>query len=183
MSSIIRRDSAPAEKWREVSYRVFDLPAEDAPFSKRYEKLKQRVANTDAPFLHLVNQTPVISRNSLMQRLDEVIEGGGEGLMLQHKNAPYRGKRSNDLVKLKPWDDAEATVIAYIPGKGQFSGMTGALLVETQNGVQFRIGSGLTHRLRQDPPPIGSTITYKYSGLSKYGKPRFASFLRIRHKE
>ena len=183
VSSVVRQASAAAEKWREVSYRVFDLPAEDAPFSTRYVKLKQRVASANAPYLFLVRQAPIVSQDSLMRQLDDIVAAGGEGLMLQHKQAPYRGKRSNDLVKLKPWQDAEAIVLAHLPGEGKFSGLTGALLVETSEGVQFRIGSGMSNQLRANPPPIGSTITYKYSGLSKYGKPRFASFLRMRHVE
>jgi predicted DNA-binding WGR domain protein len=33
---------------------------------------------------------------------------------------------------------------------------------------------------RQDPPPIGSTITYRYQELTERGVPRFPSFVRMR---
>ena len=45
--------------------------------------------------------------------------------------------------------------------------------------IRFKIGSGFSDKDRASPPPIGSTITYKYYGLTKNGLPRFPIFLRI----
>ena len=84
------------------------------------------------------------------------------------------------MLKLKPYLDAEATVIQHLPGKGKFAGMMGALLVEMDNGKRFRIGTGFSDAERRNPPPIGSVINYKYHGLTNNGVPRFASFLRVR---
>ena len=33
---------------------------------------------------------------------------------------------------------------------------------------------------RKNPPPLGTTITYTYRGLTKTGLPRFPSYLRVR---
>ena len=41
-----------------------------------------------------------------------------------------------------------------------------------------KIGSGFNLSERENPPPIGSTITYKYRGLTNSGKPRFATYWR-----
>ncbi len=112
--------------------------------------------------------------------LDDVVKKGGEGLMLHRADSLYHSGRSADLLKLKPWQDAEATVIEILPGKGKFSGMMGSLLVKDQSGQIFRIGTGFSNNERRDPPPVGSVISYKFTGTSKKGLPRFASFLRIR---
>lgn len=120
------------------------------------------------------------SRAALMQRLDMVVRTRGEGLMLHRADAPYVTGRSDALLKLKPWQDAEAVVVAYSPGKGKYQGMTGALTLEMPDGKRFQVGSGLSDALRHQPPPIGTRITYRYQHLTKNGLPRFARYLRIR---
>lgn len=88
--------------------------------------------------------------------------------------------RGDDLVKLKPFDDAEARVLSYVPGKGRHAGRMGALWVETPDGQRFRLGTGFSDAQRKHPPSVGSWITYRYRGLHDSGLPRFASFLRER---
>ena len=93
-----------------------------------------------------------------------------------------RAGRSDDLLKLKQLSDAEATVIGYRPGKGQYAGMTGSLKVRNDDGIVFYVGSGLSLEQRADPPPISGRITYRYQGFTKNGVPRFAVFLRVRNE-
>jgi DNA ligase-1 len=87
------------------------------------------------------------------------------------------------LLKVKRFDDAEATVIKHVRGKGKYTGMMGALLLETPEGIRFKVGSGFSDLERQNPPKVGAVVTYKYFGLTKKRKPRFASFLRVRAEE
>ena len=91
----------------------------------------------------------------------------------------YHSGRSDDLLKLKTLQDAEATVIEIIPGKGKFSGMMGALLLKDKSGHIFRIRTGFSDSERRNPPPPGSVISYKLTGTSKKGLQRFASLLRM----
>ncbi|MDQ7060745.1 MAG: hypothetical protein Q9M43_06265 [Sulfurimonas sp.] len=49
-----------------------------------------------------------------------------------------------------------------------------------KNKKVIKIGSGLSNEKRDNPPKIGSIITFKYYGLTSKGKPRFPIFLRIR---
>lgn len=88
--------------------------------------------------------------------------------------------RFDALLKLKPWQDAEAVVAGYTPGTSKYQGMTGALVMEMPDGKRFHIGSGLTDALRRVPPPIGARITYRYQHLTKKGVPRFPRYLRVR---
>ena len=56
----------------------------------------------------------------------------------------------------------------------------GHLLVRTPEGLRFKLGTGLSDAQRNDPPPVGSWVTYRFRGLHESGLPRFASFMRVR---
>ena len=178
--STVRKLSPKPNEWQQVKYMAFDLPGSNAPFTERIDLLKQLIESLGIPHLKLVKQSRVADHKRLMQRLDQIVADGGEGLMLHHGDSLYRSGRSDNLLKVKRHQDAEAVVVKHLPGKGKFSGLLGAVEVEMPDGKRFRIGSGFNNRERQNPPPIGSTISYKYFGLTQKGIPRFATFLRKR---
>ncbi len=180
LSAAVRRTKPVEEEWREITFMAFDLPASRVNFTQRYEQLVRMVADSASPHLRLVIQFRVADRQALMERLDAIVRGGGEGLMLHRAESLYRSGRSDDLLKLKTYQDAEAVVIAHNPGKGKYAGRMGSLLVETREGKRFNIGSGFSDEQRRNPPPLGTVLTYKYYGLTSKGVPRFASFLRVR---
>jgi DNA ligase-1 len=180
LSGSVRRIQPVDAEWRQVRYLVFELPGATGSFSARIERMQQLVAQAAVPWLLAVEQTRVADRAELMRRLDAVVGAGGEGLMLHRADAPYVTGRSDALLKLKPWQDAEAVVVGHAPGKGKYEGMTGALEMAMPDGRRFRIGSGLTDALRRQPPPIGTRITYRYQHLTKNGLPRFPRYLRVR---
>lgn len=181
LSGIVRRHSPADSDWRDIKYMVFDLPASTQIFDERLQQLKKQIQIIGAPHIRIVEQSKLQSHNLLIQKLDRVISKQGEGLMLHLGSSYYKNWRSDDLLKLKKHADAEAVVIQHLPGKGKYKGMLGSLLVETEDRKQFKIGTGFSDDERKNPPPIGATITYKYFGLTNTGKPRFASFMRIRN--
>ena len=178
--SAVRKQRPVAAEWRQLSYQVFELPGAAGDFSQRLERLERIVAAVNSPYLKLIPQQRFENQAALQGKLDEVVAGGGEGLMLHRADSLYETGRGAALLKLKTYEDAEAVVIAHLPGKGRNLGRLGALLVEMPDGRQFRIGSGFSDQERENPPPVGALVTYKYYGLSRRGIPRFASFLRIR---
>lgn len=182
MVGLINRHDTGPEHWRDVYYMVFDLPRAAGPFDDRLRTLRRLLKDHDNPHLRLVRQIKVADRAALNRRLEKVIEAGGEGLMLHRGDAPYRSYRSTDLLKVKPYQDAEARVVAHLPGEGRLEGKMGALLLETASGRHFRLGTGFSDAQRANPPPIGSLVTYKFYGRTRHGLPRFPSFLRVRRE-
>ena len=81
---------------------------------------------------------------------------------------------------MKRFSDAEARVVAHLPGTGKHSGRLGAVLVEMLDGTRFSVGTGFTDAEREAPPPIGAIVTYRYQELSDGGVPRFPTFVAIR---
>ena len=178
--STVRKQEPEDQAWRQVHFMVFDLPAHPGVFSDRISAYTQLLKALNRPWVQPVRQEPINSHAQLMQRLDQLVRAGGEGLMLHRGEALYRAQRSDDLLKVKTHDDAEARVIAHVKGQGKYAGVLGALQVRTADGLHFRIGSGLSDAQRRDPPPVGSWITYRYRGLHGSGLPRFATFVRVR---
>ncbi|WP_432697089.1 DNA ligase [Marinobacterium sp. YM272] len=178
-SGLIHRADAGDPLWDEVQLRLFDLPAHPGTFETRLAALNDIAAAVDNSAVSVIEQTRGLSRAEIDNLLEQTRQTGGEGLMLHHASARYTHSRSSLLLKYKGYEDAEARVVGYTPGKGKYEGMTGALIVETKAGLRFRIGSGLSDEERASPPKIGSLVTYRFNGLTSQGKPRFARFMRI----
>jgi DNA ligase-1 len=182
VSAIVRRQTPDDAEWRRVRYMVFELPDTPGSFSERVEQIKAVIAAAKQPWLQAVPQFRLPDTVALQKKLRDIVRSGGEGLMLHRADAAYETGRSSVLLKLTPWLDAEATVVAHLPGKGKYAGLTGALQMEMPDGRRFALGSGLSDALRRNPPPVGTLITYRYRELTKNGMPRFPRYLRVRDK-
>ncbi|HEV7271515.1 DNA ligase [Pseudoxanthomonas sp.] len=180
VSALVRRISTDPQSWRNVRFMAFDLPAHPGPFAQRVTRLRALIAAAGNGHLALIRQHRFATPSELDAELARVVAAGGEGLMLHRRDARYRSGRSEHLLKYKPHEDAEAQVVAHLPGKGKYEGMMGALQVRTPEGRHFRLGTGFTDAQRAVPPPVGAWVTYRYSGLTSTGLPRFARFMRIR---
>jgi DNA ligase-1 len=168
-----------------MRFMVFDLPAQSGPFTERIPVLNRLLATMAVPWVQPVVQSRVANHQALQVLLAKTVKLGGEGLMLHRGASLYRAQRNDDLLKVKTFDDAEARVIAHIPGKGKYAGLLGALLVEVpaaqgQPARRFKLGTGFSDEQRRNPPALGSWVTYRFRGLNDSGIPRFASFMRVR---
>ncbi len=88
----------------------------------------------------------------LNRQLNEVTDSGGEGLMLRKPSAIWEPKRSYNILKVKKFQDAEATVIGYTTGRetdkgSKLLGMMGALIT-SYKGKRLEL-SGFTEAERQ----------------------------------
>lgn len=181
VSGLVRREAVDETGWRSVRYMVFDTPGTAGTFDERLIRLRGIVKRAGLPWLQVVPQFRVVDAAALAATLDAVLAAGGEGLMLHRADARWENGRSEALLKLTPFLDAEAHVVGHLPGRGKYAGMVGALEVETPDGRRFRIGSGLSDADRRAPPPLGSEVTYRYRELTGGGLPRFPVFVRIRN--
>ncbi|MDH4389936.1 MAG: DNA ligase [Aquabacterium sp.] len=180
LSGLVRRRDAADADWRGIRYMVFDMPWAEGGFARRHALLQALLRQHGDAALEAVPQATVPDRAALLQQLDAVVRAGGEGLMLRRADAPYAAGRSAAMLKLKPLQDADAVVLAHLPGRGRHAGRMGALQVRTDSGQVFHIGTGFSDAERDAPPAPGQRITFAYRGLTEAGVPRFASFLRVR---
>ena len=178
--STLRSQTPDDAAWRRIRYMLFDLPGHPGPFRERAAALPEVVARIGQPWVQMIPQTPATTASALKSQLRQVEKLGGEGLVLHRADALYQAGRSNDLLKVNSYLDAEARVVAHVPGRGKYQGMLGALLVETESGQRFKLGTGFADEDRRQPPPLGTWVTYRYRDLTASGLPRFASYLRVR---
>lgn len=183
LSGVVRQQSPQEAGWRAMRYLVFDAPGAAGSFASRCQTLAAVIAAANLPWLQCVEQFPVSDAAALVQRLQALVNAGGEGLVLHRADALWQAGRSDALFKFKPEMDDEAEVIGYQPGKGRHAGLTGALVVRSPDGVKFELGSGLSDAQRRDPPALGSWVTYRYRDRTPSGVPRFAIYLRARAPE
>lgn len=180
LSGAVRKSVPLDDEWRQIRYQVFDLPGAAGPFAERAARIRSVVQAADWPALRAVDQERISDRGALQRRLAEVVQGGGEGLVLHRADALWQPGRSDALLKLKPLNDAEARVLAHVPGRGKHQGRLGALRVRSEDGTEFLIGTGFSDAQRENPPAVGALVTYTHRGSTAGGVPRFASFLRVR---
>lgn len=207
---VVRKKNPIDSEWFNVKFYAYDLPEETGTFSQRYEKLKLIVSqyeniwkqiqenfemfkNVSCPLV-LTEHIKVKSMDHMKQFYNSVLKLKGEGIMLKDPESDYENKRSNYLLKYKPNFDAEAIIVGYKEGSGKYSGKLGSFVCQPLiNNGDYQIKdvdkkhefsmSGMDDSIRESylsTHPVGTIITYEYSGFTNSRKPRFARYVRIR---
>jgi DNA ligase-1 len=177
--SIARRQDK-SDHWKELRFVIFDAPAMPDAFEDRLAYYQDFLVRAKPPFALGHAQTLCRNLDHLNEELQRVLGLGGEGLMMRQPQSKYAQGRSSTLLKVKRFRDEEAVVIGHLAGAGRHKGRLGAVQVRLPNGIEFAVGTGFSDRELDNPPPIGSTITFRYQELSEAGVPRFPSFVGIR---
>ena len=184
LSGTVRKHSPIDEEWRNVKYLVFDSPSVHQNFYERLAAIQnefEQCPYVDWDIVQLVDQFKLNTDKELDVKLDEIVLVGGEGIILREIAALYESGRSESLLKVKPVQDAEAIVLGYKEGKGRNEGRLGSLYCrKIDEHIHFNC-SGMSDAVRDNPPPVGSVITYQFSGWTRYGRPRHPRFLRVRN--
>lgn len=170
-----RQDESPL--WKELQYVVFDAPSHGGVFEERVSFIESTLNELRINWLVAHKHERCGGTEHLRAELARVEGLGGEGLMVRKPQSRYEAGRSSTLLKVKSFHDAEARVLAHVPGLGRHKGRLGALMVELTDGTQFNVGTGFSDAERENPPRIGSIITFRYQELSNAGVPRFPSFV------
>lgn len=157
-----------------IPYKMFKRGyASTGTFSQRVFALQHIMSGENLNYLEFLEQTPISNFDDLDKLAIEASEKGWEGLMLR-KNDTYKGKRSNDILKVKTFHDAEYNVKDVVFGPFRYikegveieESMLSAVLIE-HKGNTVRVGSGFSIEQRQkffnNPQEIiGKEITVQY---------------------
>jgi DNA ligase-1 len=176
-------DDVPTEKWKEITYNIFEVPNLEGDFIHRLQHAKNWLNKKKINHVYIIEQLTCKSKVDLYKYLHYIEKLGGEGVIIKNSKLPYFTGRSVEVLKVKSFADMEGEVIDINIGKGKFKNLMGSLTLRLDNGIIFRLGGGFKMQDRKYPPKIGEIVTFKHYGFTKNKKPKFASFLRIREKE
>ena len=130
--------------------------------------------------------------------LEEAFDNGYEGIMLRNPEYLYDYRRSNHLLKLKSKEtdntgeeisDCVVIGIEYndsFPviedGEVNYRRLINRLIVEQENGVECKVGSGFTIDFRCKPEGdiLGKKVEVQHQGFGNNGRMRFPRLKRVR---
>ena len=214
LMGVVRKKIPIPEEWSDIQYQVYDITNTDGGFIERLKLLKKITNFTTKAWSILVkrgeislpdnhpNQCPLIfakqvkvsSEKKMKEFYQNIIDNGGEGIMMKHPNAPYSDGRSSYMLKYKPAFDREAIIIDYKMGDGKYTGLLGSFIckplinqdtymsIDPDDDHIFTL-SGMDDKIRKSfkkTHPEGTIITFECSGFTDRGVPRFARYQRIR---
>lgn len=195
------------------TFLVFDFWAEpNLPFFNRLEEA-ERISKA-VPRVSLLEHEWLEDMTAVSKYLSERELEGYEGAMLRNPNGFYKQGRATmkparygqELVKVKSFVDAEATIVAIhelmkneneqtrderglAKRSNKAEGMSpagtlGSIECEL-NGIRFGVGSGYSQELRDSlwkkrKSLIGKKLKYKYFDGGSKERPRFPVFVGIR---
>lgn len=179
-----------------LTYNVFDCvrrgewhSRETVPYSERRKCLELLI--TSKPDLKHVKLVPSLqlppdsTARDMFEKRDHFIALGYEGAMLKSIDAPYVFKRSDAILKLKDFVDADCRVVDWFEGRGKHKGRLGGIVVEDDAGVQTRVGSGFSDAQRdelwRDQIALpGRIAEVQYQNKTAEGSMRFPVFVQFR---
>lgn len=160
-------------------YKIFDmLTTEEFDAQSGSRKLSSRLKRLygigfSGDILDPVDQIRIESASHLTEMTDAAVNAGWEGLIIR-KDVGYEGKRTNNMLKVKKFFDAEYVVKDIITGPIRFidngkereEEMLSAITVE-HKGYDVSVGSGFSMEFRrqvyQNPSLLlGKTVTVAY---------------------
>jgi DNA ligase-1 len=167
-------------------YKIFDMmlqevfegtadPKLNTKFSSRLKAIDAMKSQGifDGNILDPVEQIPIESKEHLIKMTKEAVDSGWEGLIIRH-DVPYEGKRTNNMLKVKKFHDAEYIVkdvvmgpIRFIDnGKEKEEEMLSAIEIE-HKGYKVSVGSGFSmdqrrYYYKHPEELIGSEVTVVY---------------------
>ena len=143
-----------------LTYRVFDGMHIDEwrtqncthTYEERRNLLEGLFGYAATPISH-IELLPVLYQgddtSKIAELLEEVVAAGGEGLMCNLLDSPYRFTRCWDIVKIKKFNSLDLLVVDMEEGEGRLAGMLGAIHVRYRGGNIVKVGSGFSDEERK----------------------------------
>jgi DNA ligase-1 len=129
-----------------------------------------------ATFYH--NRMDVISTvecstvEQVKENFQKVVNTGGEGLVVKKIDGMWKHGTSKDQLKVKVVVDCDLKIVEWKEGLGKYSGMVGAIRVQSSDGViDTWVGSGLSDGIRKntkmfdDAVESGKIVCVRYNDV------------------
>jgi DNA ligase-1 len=176
-----------------IEYHVYDMPSVAGEDSLIWAERKANLekffkANPNLKYIKYVPSRPVHSEADVLIAHDETVADGYEGGIVRLSNGLYNyGYRSNDLLKVKSFDDEEFLTVGIERGVGKFANV-GIFICQTKEGKQFKAVPKASQEVKEaylcdKEQWIGRMATVAYFGLTDDLVPRFPVLKGFRPRE
>ena len=168
-----------------TQFHCYDIIDETKTFEERNRFITQVVPRNNCIF-HV--KTQAVATESLSKVVHQQnLDAGYEGSILR-TNDKYACKRSHNLRKFKDFHDAEATLLAWVEGKGKRKGTVGKFMAVDADGNEFGMPvmdkfKYLQDNFRKMRGWVGKTATFTYFERTKANSYRHPLFKAIRDYE
>ena len=183
ISAVNRRSAYDGERGPPIEFHVFDIPSLTTPFSHRAMILK----HISLPFIgpqsaiQLVETIPCSSQHELDRHLRTALSDGYEGVMIRSDTSYVHG-RSDNLLKLKPFDDDDSDVLGFEEVRGTLSGFAQRAVLQLPDGRTFRAGLKCSRSVARALLKISCrSATVRHFGLTPNGIPRCPVAVAFHH--
>jgi DNA ligase 1 len=169
-------------------FRVYDLVDESLGFRERWQRLREWHASVAHPQIELCPTFEVTTMDEVYELHARWTSEGYEGTMLRDPNARYTpGHRSDGLLKLKDFEDAEFRITGFSDGGGKDAGAI-VFTCETESGIPFNARPEGTMEARRAMFAVGESylgkmLTVRYQRRSDTGVPIFPVGVTVRSYE
>jgi ATP-dependent DNA ligase len=169
------------------TYDCFNLDNLDKPFSERTTEIQNLISNNNVSYIKQVETFKSDTEDDIMKYYSQFLAEDFEGIMIRNEYGKYKLKhRSNDLLKLKPFNDNEYKIVDYNAGTGREEGCV-IWECDNANGGTFKCRPKGTLEERAEiykkaDEYIGKMLTVRYQEILD-GSPRFGIGIDIRDYE
>ena len=169
-----------------VQFHCYDIIDEKLPFEQRINFIRESLMLL-GDSIHTVSTTSIACKLDAEEMHKVNLECGFEGSILR-TNDVYKCGRSWNLRKFKDFHDAEATLLAWVEGKGKRKGTVGKFMAVDADGNEFGMPvmdkfDYLQKNFRKMRNWVGKTATFTYFERTKAGSYRHPLFKCIRDYE
>ena len=188
--SLVRKTKPTDEDRQEASeltqFHCYDIIDEELPFDQRNEFLLEALMLM-GDSIYTVDTHMVFREDDARVYHARNLDKGYEGSIVR-TNDTYQCKRSHNLRKFKDFHDAEATLIAWVEGKGKRKGTIGKFIAVDADGNEFGMPvmdkfDYLQKNFRKMRNWVGKTATFTYFERTKANSYRHPLFKAIRDYE
>jgi DNA ligase-1 len=168
-----------------VQFHCYDIINKRMKFNTRNKFIKDNLKESYC--VKHVETIDVHSKEYAKDVHESCLEAGYEGSILR-TNDVYKCGRSWSLRKFKDFQDAEATLLAWVEGKGKRKGTVGKFMAVDADGNEFGMPvmdkfDYLQKNFRKMRNWVGKTATFTYFERTKAGSYRHPLFKCIRDYE
>ena len=166
-----------------VCYYIYDCynigPATDVcvKYSSRKKRLDELLPKY-SKYYRKVETELAHSLDEVRSIFNKYVDDGQEGVIVRVPHSPYEHKRSSYLLKWKPLDSDEATIVAVHEGEGNWAGVAKTATLE-YNGAKFDATFKGTYEqcaevLKNKKSYIGMEVTFMFNGKTGLNIPNYA---------